>query len=292
MNIIKILFNAILGEFIKLYYRIFGFNQAFYLSELSSSPVRERVILSLTSYGRRVYDTLPYALISLLRQTYRPDAIIVWLDSDEWDEKTLPPQIRQLQARGVMIKYCDNLRSYKKLIPALLEYPNDLIVTFDDDLFYHKSVLKRLIDAHIANPNMIIASRAHKILFDRFGHMLPYSEWTHDIDNISGDFLLPLGGEGVVYKYGLLYKDVCKRELFSLLAPNADDVWFFFMSYLNGTSKIVVNNDGNTSIPIDLIYQFFHRNSALMWTNCRDGQNDNQISSIMKYYNINMKNNK
>lgn len=286
MNKIRILVNAILGVLIKCFYKCYGIKNLPNIGKLPNIIEKERVIISLTSYGRRVKATLPYALVSLLRQTYRPDAIIVWLDKDEWNDNSLPPIIKQLQTKGISIKYCDNLKSFKKLIPAINEYPTDLIVTFDDDLFYNKSTLKELIDAHRAHPNSIVASRAHKMKFDDSGHILSYDEWIHDIDNALGDYLLPLGGEGVVYKSTLLHSDVCNADLFMSLAPNADDVWFYFMSYLLGTPKYVINNNGKHSIPVDLFYQYFNRKSALMWRNCGEGQNDKQIESIMNYYRL------
>lgn len=290
MSKFKILINAIYGECIKVYYKIIGFSGIRSIPCMSNSPqCRDRIILSLTSYGRRVSKVLPFTLISLLRQTVRPDAIIVWLDKDEWSNDTLPVKLKKLKEKGITIKYCDNYRSYKKLTPALKEYPEDIIVTFDDDLFYDNRLLERLLNAYYANPNCIIASKAHRITFDESGSINPYSKWEHDIDNQIGYNLLPLGGEGVVYKTDLLHDDICKSELYLKLAPNADDVWFFFMSYLLGKSKLIIDNDGKSSVPIDLFYQYFNRSSALMWRNCGEGHNDSQILSVMQYYDINKK---
>jgi len=291
MSKFKILINAIYGECIKAYYKIVGFNGIQSIPCLSNtSQCSERIILSLTSYGRRVSNVLPFTLISLLRQTVRPDAIVVWLDKDEWSDDTLPKKLKKLKEKGITIQYCDNYRSYKKLTPALEEYPEDLIVTFDDDLFYDNRVLERLLSSYYANPDCIIASKAHRITFDESGNINPYYKWEHDIDNQIGYNLLPLGGEGVVYKTDLLHPDICKSELYLKLAPNADDIWFFFMSYLLGKSKVIIDNGGRSSVPIDLFYQYFNRNSALMWSNCGEGHNDSQILSVMQYYDTKISN--
>lgn len=291
MSKFKILINAIYGECIKTYYKIIGFSRIRSIPGISNpSQRRERIILSLTSYGRRVSNVLPFTLVSLLRQTLLPDAIIVWLDKDEWNDDTLPVRLKKLKEKGITIKYCDNYRSYKKLTPSLKEYPEDIIVTFDDDLFYDKMLLERLLNAYYANPNCIVASKAHRITFNENGSINPYGKWEHDVDNQVGYNLLPLGGEGVVYKMNLLHADICNSELYLKLAPNADDVWFFFMSYLLGKSKVIIDNAGKSSVPIDLFYQYFNRSSALMWSNCGEGHNDSQILSVMQYYDIKIRN--
>ena len=52
-------------------------------------------------------------------------------------EENLPRDLLKLRSFGLTIDWCENLRSYKKLIPAIEKYPDDIIVTADDDVFYH-----------------------------------------------------------------------------------------------------------------------------------------------------------
>ena len=91
-----------------------------------------KVIVSLTTYGRRVRK-VHYTIISLLRQSYKPDMVILWLDNENWNDQNLPNTLLKLKEKGLTIKYCADLKSYKKLIPALMEYPDSIIVTCDDD---------------------------------------------------------------------------------------------------------------------------------------------------------------
>ncbi len=54
---------------------------------LDSSKLNDNdIIISLTSYGKRVEDTLPYTLYSLLIQTVMPKKIAVFLDNDNWND--------------------------------------------------------------------------------------------------------------------------------------------------------------------------------------------------------------
>ena len=94
----------------------------------------EKLIVSLTTYPQRISD-IDVVLYSLLIQTIKPDKIILWLSEEEFPNKLndVPLHILRFLDFGVEIEFCDNIRSYKKLVYALNKYPNDLIVTADDD---------------------------------------------------------------------------------------------------------------------------------------------------------------
>ena len=104
------------------------------------------IVVSLTSYGVRVNDTLPYTLYSLLCQTRVPNRIIVWLDNDNWNDDTLPPILKKIKEFGVEFRFVEDIRSYKKLIPALKSFPDNVIITVDDDLYYNPQTLEWLYD--------------------------------------------------------------------------------------------------------------------------------------------------
>ena len=149
---------------------------------LNRSPRSEKIIVSLTSYKPRIND-VKYTIYSLLNQTFPPDKLILWLDEDSFPkrEKNLPPDLLKLRNFGLTIDWCENLRPYKKLIPALEKFPDDIIVTADDDIFYRSDWLKILYDEHLKNPDCVIAHRAHRIRFDTQGNIFPYRLWNSEI---------------------------------------------------------------------------------------------------------------
>ena len=91
--------------------------------------------------GRRVESVVYYTLVSLLKQRLMPDKIVLWLDNDNWCDNNLPPKISKLKQYGVDILYCKDIRSYKKLVPTLDLYPNDIIITVDDDVYYSNDLV-------------------------------------------------------------------------------------------------------------------------------------------------------
>lgn len=279
-----VLYLSIWGELIKLYLSLFG--KFYHLGINHTIKREEKIIVSLTSYGRRVSSVLPYTIISLLKQTCRPDNIVLWLDNDNWNDTKLPKKLKELQKYGLTINYCSDLKSYKKLIPTLEAFPNELIITCDDDLYYKSYMIKDLIDAYRQNPNCIHVQNAHMIQLDSNGDIMPYDKWMMDVSGRTGRRVFPTGGSGCLYHKNLLFKDVCTEKLFMSLAPNADDVWFYFMALLKGTTASVLPHKGIRYIPLDNFYQIFHKGSNLTSLNVKENQNDIQIRAILDHYGI------
>lgn len=180
---------------------------------------------------------------SLLRQSIQPDRLILWLDHESFDSIELPIALRRQEERGLEIQYCDNLLSYKKLIPALEKYPQDVIVTCDDDAFYPRDWLEKLYRAHLADPQTVQCHRAHRILFEG-SEMKPYRQWEYETKVHEPSFLVfPTGVGGILYPPGALHEDVLDRGQFLSLAPRADDVWFKAMCVKNGVRSHLVEKN-------------------------------------------------
>lgn len=245
-----------------------------------------RVIVSLTSYGRRVTGTLKYPVYSMLLQSRRPDRIVVWLDNVCFSEDFLPASVKRLEKYGVEIRFCEDLKSYKKLVPALKEYPDDIIITIDDDIIYERNTLKCLLDKHNDYPDDIICTMAHIPTFGADG-LKPYNDWKLNVCYSEEDLIFPLGGSGTLYPPHSLYKDVTDASLFMKLAPQADDIWFWVMALKNGRS-IRMSGLNRMYRQIDLMYQQTHRNSSLKDSNLGENRNDTQIKAVFDYYGLNL----
>lgn len=251
------------------------------------SPVSDNnhphLIVTLTSYGRRATKTVPHVLSSLLVQTKRPDRIILWLDNTNFSEERLPHRLVRMRDKyGIEIRFCEDIRSYKKLIPTLQQYPNDILVTVDDDLVYRRRLLEHLYNAHLETPTMRLCSLAHQPTFNN-GLFAPYKKWTHNVMYHSEKPIFPLGGAGTLYPPHSLHTDVTDKGLFMSLAPQADDIWFWAMGELAGTKTRLIDF-GYPFYQIDLLYQFFHKDASLMSSNLHEDNNDVQIKKVLGHY--------
>lgn len=203
---------------------------------VNSSP---EVVVSLTSYGRRVSAISHIAIASLLRQSKKPDKVVLWLAQGEKLSKSLI----ELKKLGLDIEFYADIKSYKKLIPALKKYPKSTIITADDDVVYPADWLEKLIAEHNKYPDFILANRAREIKVTEGGEAAPYAQWQIIKDNnTDSQNILPTGVGGVLYPHGALYKDVHDESLFTRLAPHGDDLWFWAMAELKGTKRRIVVN--------------------------------------------------
>lgn len=194
------------------------------------------LVVSLTSYPAR-FGTLALTLQGLLRQSVRPDRVILWLD--EGDEALLPQDVRSLP--GLEVLTCPRWRSYKKIVPTQLAHRDAFIVTADDDVHYPADWLGKLVGAAQAGAR-IACHRAHRVTL-RDGRPAPYAEWRHNIDAPERSPLTFLTGvSGVIYAPGVFHPDVTRDDLFTRLAPRSDDVWLYWMHRLNGVEAQKIGN--------------------------------------------------
>lgn len=205
---------------------------------------KHKIYCSLTSYGRRV-DLVHYTIVSLLMQSCKPDNIILWLDSENWSKGNIPRSLQRLHKYGLTIKFCDDIKSYKKLVPMLKEDQDAIIVTADDDMFYPYNWFRGLVDAYERNPVNIYCYRADKINLAETGYALTYRQWDLDTkDEIPSHLIMPVGSLGVLYPPWSLHKDTIDRNMFEELCPHSDDIWFWTMSVRNDVKKAIVRSQG------------------------------------------------
>lgn len=199
-----------------------------------------KIIASLTSWTKRI-STAHLAVQTILNQSRRPDLTVLYLADEEFPrrEDDLPQKLLALRSERFEIRWTKNFRSYKKLIPALKDFPEDIIITFDDDLFFRPELIERLLVGYKKYPTLIQCHRITNISFDAAGNVkishIPYDKPT---------YLHKLTGCGsVLYPPHCLHEDVLREEKFMTLAPTSDDIWFWLMGVLNGRRVNCVENN-------------------------------------------------
>lgn len=245
------------------------------------------VIVSLTSYGKRIRD-VHLAIESIMQGSIKPNKIILWLSEKEFKEKELPITLQKQINRGLEIAYCKDIKSYKKLIYTLQKYPDANIITIDDDLIYNFDLLENLINCHIEKPKCICASRIHKITKQSNGSLNSYLkwDWTQNNDISISNLNFFTGGAGTLYPPNSLHKEVFNEEVFLSICPSADDVWFNAMARLQGT--LICKSFTHSPIGEDFIYNLINQVNGLCASNNnpKKCENDKQIKAVFDKYNI------
>lgn len=239
------------------------------------SNKKEKIIVSLTSYPDRI-GIVNQAIETLLNQTYKADKVVLWLAKEQFPnrEEELPEELLRLKNRGLEIEWCNDIKSYKKLIPALKKYPNDVIVTADDDLLYDKHWLEALVNAYKKHPNFLNVHRCHYISFVKPLYKICYDYFS----NVKPCYnLFCTTGGGILYPPHLFTEEVFKENIFMKLAPTSDDIWFWAMTVLQGIKIRVVKNNIQ-----DLEYIEGTQEECLWKFNEREA--DKQLNDILNKY--------
>ncbi len=205
---------------------------------------RQQVIVSLTSFPAAISYAMK-AVQSLLNGSVLPDKVVLYLTFSQFVEKEIPQELWALAKSNPIFEirnYDRDIRSYRKLIPALQDFPDAVIVTVDDDVAYHRNMLRDILHLHEQYPDAVLAHRAKRI---KLG--MPYRKWTKYrwysflFKRIHASYLnIQTGVGGVLYPPGCLKSDMLDVELFTSIAPTTDDIWFWAAAVANGRKIIPV----------------------------------------------------
>lgn len=229
-SVVNFLVCLLANIFLPMYFYLTKRNNKYVLS--SSKHNRKQVIVSLTSFPKRI-PTLHLVIECILRQTVKPDRIVLYLTQSQVPNiDNLPKSLLDMLKRGLEIKLCpDEIRSHTKYFYAMQQFPEDIVITVDDDLFYRTDLLESLLKNHENHPNAIIANWTKEIIPGK----TKYTEWSDNHVPHENNSQLILGVGGVLYPPHALDKDTFDVESIKNLSLTADDVWLTAMARKKGT---------------------------------------------------------
>ena len=246
---------------------------------LSQKKEQLPVIVSLTSIPGR-FKRLHLVIRSLLTQSHHPKKIILWLN-DETKEH-IPPKLLNLEGDLFEICYSPLNCSHRKLIHSLEKYPEEIIITCDDDMIYAKNWLYLLYKAHQNYPMDVIGNRTLHINHDANNKPLPYSQWHYpSAEKTNLKAQIPIGAWGVLYPPKSLSDKVLDIDLFLKIAPRNDDLWFKAMALLNQTVSRPADQRPAEPIPI-----IGTQKIALKKENKDNAFNDTVWNALNEFYDL------
>ncbi|WP_441003638.1 hypothetical protein [Pseudocolwellia agarivorans] len=237
---------------------------------------RTDFIVSLTSFPKRI-GKVHLVIESMLRQSFLPSRIILWLSIEQFPSiDMLPQKLLDLRKRGLEIVLTEgDLRSYKKYFFLLKQQPEAGFIIIDDDVFYQSLILENLINTHIKYPKAVCANRCAII-----NPCEQYSNWSGlKGNNIEErDDLLPTGCGGVLYPPYSLHDAVLDDSLFTSICADADDIWLNVCAFLKGTSFVYTGKNEY------LLAVTSNQNEHLHSKNVGESNNDKRIKNVRTYF--------
>lgn len=240
---------------------------------------RPKLIVSLTTFPGRI-NRIWIVIECMMRQERKPDKIILWLSIEQFaDISVLPQRLLKMQSRGLEIHLCEgDLRSHKKYYYALQQFPEDILITVDDDFIYPPALIEELVALHDHFPESICCYRALEIT-TKENEILPYNQWRYLSDAEGPSFnIFQTSGGGTLYPPGALAREVLNEKVSMELCKNADDIWLNAMAQMNGVKAVKAKVQG------ELIPFLFNGDFSLSSTNVGEGQNDIQLRAVRNYY--------
>lgn len=214
----------------------------------------EELVVSLTSYPARI-RTVHLTIETLLRQSRKPDVVVLWLAPEQFPgkERDLPQSLLALQDKGLSIEWYHDIKSYKKLIPSLKKWPSAIIVTADDDILYPPDMLDALYNTYENHlGEKVVVSNSVSRLYMKNDELFFVGSASCYLDKESRclpEVVTPSvfnklrGGSGALYPPGCMSADIFDEEKFMRLAPTSDDLYFFICALRNGY-KVAVPREG------------------------------------------------
>lgn len=255
---------------------------------ITNEITQDDVVVSLTSYGDRIVDALPYALFSLVTQTLLPKKIVVYIDETKWSDENIPAILKEYQRIGVTFCYCEDLRSHTKLLHALKQYPHNPIITVDDDLYYNNHCIEWLYSAYQNSDKLTVLGMWGCIPEKKNGKFLPYSKWK-DCKYRNEDSEISFFGVGsCCYPPHIFDDEIFKKEIFLQLCPTADDIWFWAMQERLHIKKEYITPCGfGFHRSVNRIEEYdWGQQGTLMYQNVVQGKNDQQLRNVVEYYQL------
>ena len=254
-----------------------------YDHEEMSTLLKTELIVSLTSFPKRL-DMISKTLETLFAQTVRCDRIVLWLAEEEFEdkEKQIPSQLKEYVREGKLsIEWSDiNLRPHNKYYHSMHKYPDSIIVTVDDDLYYPDDLVEQLYLSYLEYPEYVSASRVHLMLFDKKEKLIPYVRWIKEVDyciHKPAMQLFATGTGGVLYPPHVFDEKLIDYHVFHDFCPTADDYWLKVMELLCDVPVVLARK--HSVFPMTEGSQ----EVSLLSVNVMRSGNDKQIDGVYKW---------
>ena len=245
------------------------------------------VIVSLTSYGKRVTENVAFAILSILHQTVLPNRIVLNLDETKWNNDNLPELIKKLEAAGLEVNFCEDVGPHTKLLPTLQKYSDDIVVTVDDDILYETTMLQDLLQNYQQSDEKTIICRLAKKIVNENGKYIPYTQLPDAPFGTTSEGYLPYGFKGILYPPHIFSKAIFNKEIYRSICKHADDIWFGLTEY---KEHIPVRCILSSKMSLDFVNTMEQweptAETCLYYENSVMGKNNIQYQAVIDYYQL------
>lgn len=238
-----------------------------------SFPEQGDTVVSLTTHGKRITSAVA-AVASLLMGTELLP-VYLWMDQKDF-ESEWPAGLRGLVDRGLQVRCSDgDFGPHTKYLGTFTQFvgTETRVITVDDDTMYPTWFAQKLLNAADADPDCVIAYRAHDIAVSSTG-IEPYRRWKAVYTKEPSHRHFATGVSGVLYPPSVVDYVAQRGTAFLEVAPMADDVWLNLCALRSGhkVRQVFPHPRAFSIVPGS-------QRTALVRRNLHLGGNDEQIAA-------------
>ena len=239
-----------------------------------------KVIVSMAtipSRKQRLLENIP----SLINQRYNFDYLIInVLDNLSDDDYNFYNDIKSLDNRIIINKVEDKWKSCNKLLPSIKHFPDDVIITVDDDIYYPNECIGTLMKQYLITPDCIIAQETNPVIIEngkikfvnRVDVKLMQKSWSK---YLSGCCLFP--------PHVFDGTDVFNWDkMMEITNGTHDELWFWVNSTLKGVRVVGLNYIW--TFEFDVITKWDSSEFKLSNININEGKADVYLDKINEIY--------
>lgn len=200
-----------------------------------------KVIVSMATIPCRK-DRLKENIPSFKNQTYPFDMLIInVLDNLTEEDYQFYEELKKMDSRIVINKVDGKWRSCNKLIPTLKCYPDDIIITVDDDIYYPNECISTLMQQYEITPDCIIAQEISPLKLERHKTYISYKLYM-DVKLMQKEWGKYLTGCCLFPPHVFDGTDIFDFDkMMELTGGTHDELWFWVNSTLNGVQCVGLN---------------------------------------------------
>lgn len=195
-------------------------------------------VVSLTTYPARI-DNLWRVLEIIFHQHDLKEqyAVCLYLIEDEFKGIELPQSIKDLQKRGLTVKFeKENLKCHNKYFYAFQDFPNKNVITIDDDLQYNHHTISALVNTHKKFPKAVVYNRGAIITRASLNQ---FDAWARSKEPMTErKDVCPTGVGGVLYPPKSCSEHLLNNAIIRRTCLQADDMWLSFNERLAGSLMV------------------------------------------------------
>ena len=191
----------------------------------------------------------------------------------------VPDSLKEYVDAGLEIVFVPwNMKCHNKYLYSMQAYPESVIVTVDDDCYYRKDTLERLMNLHSRYPGVVCCNIAAIVDPE---HFYEYSFWKKS-DHVRPPSRtnLALGFAGVLYPPGMP-ASLLNMDLARQLSPTADDLWLKALELSEGIDVAC-----GSYFPKPVTIKSSQKVSLRSLNKGTENRNDKQWKALDNYFNL------